>query len=98
MVEPFPNRKFQFSIRTLLLITACVAVVFSSYRIGSTGIFVTTVIFGGLTGAIFVILTRRNLGWYSLVIFGAVMIGSTIAVERAAHTEDGIWYCAGQAR
>jgi hypothetical protein len=94
MTEPSANPTFQIALRALLLAAVFVAILLSSYRVGGVATCAATVICSSLVGAIFVILTRHHLGWYSLFVFAAVMIGGTISVEMVARTNEGIWYCA----
>ena len=86
MVEPSANPKFQFSIRTLLLATAFVAVVFSNYRAAGVLGFLASVVCSALAAIIFVSLMQYRRGWYGPAVFAGAMFGGTIVAELMAYT------------
>lgn len=82
---PSSDPMFQYSLRTLLLVTAGVAVVFSTYRTAGIAAPYMALIFGTLLGIAFVVVLRRWLRWYCLTVFCGAMIGASLGVELAAY-------------
>jgi hypothetical protein len=76
-----PRPKFQYSIRTLLLVTACIAIFFSTYRTGGPVALKSVLVYSTLVGFVFLLVTRRWLGRYCLAVLGGAIIGGAFAVD-----------------
>ncbi len=76
------DQKFQFSLRSLLLLTVSIAIVFSTYRTTGRAGLLSVLVHGALVGIVFIIVTREWLRWHILVFCGA-MIGGVAGVDIA---------------
>ena len=78
-----PVTGFRYSLRTLMLITTGIAIIFSLYPVGGPMALGTVLLVGALVGVGFVVLVRRRLRWLSLVVFVGAMLGGIVAGELA---------------
>lgn len=74
-----------FWLRTLMLVTMGVAILFATYRTVGVDLLETALLYGTMLGIGFVVLARRWLRWYRLVALGGAILGGIVAVELAAY-------------
>jgi hypothetical protein len=81
MEEPISKPKFQFSIRAMLLATACVAITFSTYRTAGPAAMCVMLKAGTLVGIFATLASRRVINRFSLAVFAGAIIGAAAVIQ-----------------